>query len=218
MAEIPRHNENTFADSTISSSVARVGRRSFDLLVAIICLILLLPILLYIVLRLKKEKGDILFRQQRIGKGGKPFQIYKFRTMVPEAESLKGDLENQVECSRLFRVENDPRVTRFGKSLRKYDLDEIPQLINVLRGEMSIVGPRPSLAAEVAHYEDHHMARLAVKPGITGLWQVDKRRRWVFEEMVELDVHYIRNRSMLLDLSILARTLKILVWDKQFHV
>ena len=181
-------------------------KRALDVGVVCICLIILAPLIAYIYLRLRNEEGGAIFAQRRIGKNGKPFLMYKFRTMTPGADVLRSRMTNVSNCGRIFKVRNDPRVTSFGKLLRRHDLDEIPQLVNVLKGEMSLVGPRPPLAEEVVRYGERDRQRLAIMPGITGLWQVDRNRQWVFEQMVNLDLRYARDWSLLLDLRILLRT------------
>ena len=182
------------------------SKRTFDITVASLCLILLSPVIALIALKLRLGKGGAFFVQKRMGKGGGEFSMYKFRTMMPNAENHKSYLDNMSADGRLFKVQNDMRVTRFGRFLRKYNLDEIPQLFNILKGDMSLIGPRPPLPEEVALYEKWHLARLEVRPGVTGLWQVDKKRKWKFDEMVRLDIHYILNWSLLLDFKILLRT------------
>jgi exopolysaccharide biosynthesis polyprenyl glycosylphosphotransferase len=181
-------------------------KRLADIIIASVGLVILSPFILLIALLLKFDGNSAFYNQIRIGKDGKKFLMYKFRTMVPGAESQKADLENIAANGPFFKVRDDPRVTRFGKLLRKYNLDEIPQLLNVLRGELSFIGPRPPLPEEVSEYEDWHLSRLEIKPGITGLWQVDKKRKWKFDEMIKLDIYYILNWSILLDLKILLRT------------
>ena len=193
-------------DGDPPSRLGQVLKRVLDVTVATASLIILAPLIVYILLRLKNEEGRPLFVQRRIGKNGKPFLMYKFRTMIPDAEMQRQRMRSLTNCGRLFKVRNDPRVTRFGRSLRRHDLDEIPQLVNVLKGEMSMVGPRPPLAEEAANYEERDRLRLSVKPGITGLWQVDRNRQWVFEQMVDLDIRYVRDWSLLLDLKILLQT------------
>jgi exopolysaccharide biosynthesis polyprenyl glycosylphosphotransferase len=180
-------------------------KRIMDVVISLSGLIILSPILFLIILWAKIKEGEIFFVQKRVGKEGREFFMYKFRTMVKDAQDQKERVENMA-TGPLFKAKSDPRVTGFGRFLRKYNLDEIPQLINVLKGEMSIIGPRPPLPEEVEYYEDWHRARLEVKPGITGLWQVDKERKWKFDEMVKLDIFYIMNCSPLLDLKILLRT------------
>jgi lipopolysaccharide/colanic/teichoic acid biosynthesis glycosyltransferase len=152
--------------------------------------------------------GPALFRQQRVGKHGKLFTCYKFRTMVIDAEARKAELVALNEADGpLFKIRRDPRVTRVGRLLRRSSLDELPQLWNVLSGEMSLVGPRPALPEEVALYEPWHRRRLEVMPGLTGLWQVLGRSNTTFDEMVQLDIYYAENWSVNTDLRILLRTI-----------
>ncbi|NRQ32533.1 sugar transferase [Nonomuraea sp. NN258] len=186
----------------------RLVKSIFDRLVAVTAVLFLaLPLLaLALVIRLT-SKGPALFHQTRVGKGGKEFNVVKFRTMVVDAEQLKGAL---LECNEfdgvLFKIRNDPRITRVGAFLRKYSLDELPQLLNVIRGEMSLVGPRPPLPEEVAAYGTDVRRRLVVKPGMTGLWQVSGRSDLTWEESVRLDLRYVENWSLILDLQILWKT------------
>lgn len=181
-------------------------KRLTDVFIALFSTILLSPLTFFIYILLKVEGREVFFSQKRVGKNGKEFQMYKFRSMFDDAEKVKRHLENIVTEGPIFKVKNDPRVTPVGRILRRYNLDEIPQLINVLKGHMSIIGPRPPLPEEVATYDRWHKARLEIKPGITGLWQVDKERKWKFDEMVRLDIYYILNWSPLLDIKILIRT------------
>lgn len=157
--------------------------------------------------------GPVFVRQERIGRFGRPFVFYKFRSMRADAEMLRDDLEdlNHHDAPMIFKLQHDPRRTRIGGFLRKTSLDELPNLFNVLKGEMSLVGPRPPLPREVAHYGEHDMQRLATYPGITGLWQVRGRSELPFEEMVELDLEYIERWSLGLDLKILLLTPKAVI-------
>jgi lipopolysaccharide/colanic/teichoic acid biosynthesis glycosyltransferase len=152
--------------------------------------------------------GPVIFKQQRVGKDGRLFDVLKFRSMIEGAEQMQADLEalNEVD-GPLFKVRQDPRVTRVGKWLRRTSIDELPQLVNVLRGEMSIVGPRPGTPEEVAQYEPWQMQRISVPPGITGLWQVSGRSEVPFDEMVLLDIFYIENWSLDLEIRILLQTI-----------
>ena len=185
-------------------------KRAIDLVLCVIALLLAFPLILSIAIAIKLDSpGPILFRHERAGVGGRAFWMYKFRTMVADADSMKRRLQHLNESGdpRLFKIRHDPRVTRTGRFLRRTSLDEIPQLLNVLRGEMSLVGPRPFFPQDLQAYEDHHFERLLVLPGITGLWQVSGRSDVLdFEEVVRLDAEYIRNWSVGLDLSILLRT------------
>ncbi|MDX6203841.1 MAG: hypothetical protein QOJ83_3341, partial [Frankiales bacterium] len=154
------------------------------------------------------SRGPVLFRQTRAGTGGRPFTVYKFRTMAVDAESRLEELRALNESDGLlFKMRRDPRVTRSGRFLRKYSLDELPQLLNVLRGNMALVGPRPPLPSEVEAYGADVRRRLMVRPGITGLWQVSGRSDLTWEESVRLDLYYVENWSPALDISILWKTL-----------
>ncbi|MFC7464929.1 sugar transferase [Brachybacterium sp. GCM10030252] len=191
--------------------LTRVGKRALDVLGAAALLVLLGPVLLGTALAVRREDGGpALYRQERIGLDGKPFQIYKFRTMVQDADAqLEALLREQNADGRpLFKVSADPRVTRLGAFLRRSSIDELPQLLNVLEGTMSLVGPRPQRPAEVALYDGDAEHRLGVRPGMTGLWQVSGRSRLSWEQARELDVYYAHNWSPLLDLTILLRTFK----------
>ena len=183
-------------------------KSAFDRAVALSALIALTPLLTGIALTIRlTDSGPALFRQTRVGKNGRQFTVYKFRTMVADAEARKAELKALNECDGLlFKIRHDPRITRVGSWLRRYSLDELPQLINVLAGDMSLVGPRPALPDETSAYGPHMRRRLAVKPGITGLWQVSGRSDLPWEESVRLDVRYVENWSFVLDLQILWKT------------
>ena len=188
----------------------RIMKALFDRCLAGVLLLLLAPILLAIATLIKlTSHGPVLFRQLRIGRHGEPFTMVKFRTMVTDAERLRADLIhlNQHDEGPLFKIKNDPRVTRIGARLRHYSLDELPQLINVLRGDMSLVGPRPPLPGEVAKYGLDARRRLVVKPGLTGLWQISGRSDLDWEESVRLDLRYVENWSLAFDALILWKTL-----------
>ena len=180
----------------------------FDKTCAAVALLVLAPLFAVIAISIRlTDHGPVLFRQTRIGKNGQGFTVYKFRTMVPDAEQRKSDLATFNEATGvLFKIRRDPRVTRLGACLRRWSLDELPQLINVLIGDMSLVGPRPALPAEVAGYSGHMRRRLVVKPGMTGLWQVSGRSDVSWEEAERLDVHYVENWSLALDLQVLWKT------------
>lgn len=184
-------------------------KRVLDVSVAMTLLTLFAPLLALVALAIKLDSpGPVLFRQTRTGKGGAPFTLYKFRSMRKDAEDELPQLLAMNEASGpIFKIREDPRMTRIGKVLRRTSLDELPQLINVLKGEMSLVGPRPPIPHEVAKYEDWHMRRLEVSPGMTGLWQVSGRSEIPFDEMVMLDIYYIENWCLALDLKILLRTI-----------
>ncbi|MEP6638126.1 MAG: sugar transferase [Chloroflexota bacterium] len=184
-------------------------KRLLDIVIAAAALVLLSPALLVLgLIVLIRDGGPTLFRQERVGLHGRPFQVAKFRTMIPGAEAMLAELEaaNEVR-GHAFKITDDPRLTRTGSWLRRSSLDELPQLWNVLRGEMSIVGPRPPLPSEVVGYDIWHRRRLSMKPGITGLWQVAARRDADFDRWVRLDLDYIDHWSLWLDLKIVARTI-----------
>ncbi|MCU1693569.1 MAG: UDP-phosphate galactose phosphotransferase [Frankiales bacterium] len=186
----------------------RVVKAVFDRSVAAVLLLLGAPLLLGLALTVRfSSRGPALFRQERVGRDGQRFRLYKFRTMHVDAEARLAELVPANESDgRLFKMRQDPRVTRVGRPLRKYSLDELPQLLNVLRGQMSLVGPRPPLPAEVAGYAPNEHRRLLVKPGMTGLWQVSGRSELSWAETVRLDVQYVETWSLALDLTLLART------------
>jgi exopolysaccharide biosynthesis polyprenyl glycosylphosphotransferase len=181
-----------------------------DRVLAVVLVLLALPVLLAVAVGVKlTSPGPVLFTQNRIGARGEVFRMFKFRTMVVNAEELLGQMaqdEGHEVNTVLFKKKDDPRITRIGKVLRRYSVDEVPQLLNVIRGDMSLIGPRPPLAAEVEKYESDAMRRLRVQPGLTGLWQVSGRSDLTWEESLRLDLWYVDNWSFVLDLQILVRT------------
>ncbi|MCL6584926.1 MAG: sugar transferase [Anoxybacillus sp.] len=189
-------------------------KRTIDIIGAFTGLILLIPLFVAvsILIKLEDPKGPVFFKQKRVGKNGQEFYMYKFRSMVTNAEALLEKLldKNEVQ-GPMFKMKNDPRITKIGKFIRKTSIDELPQLLNVLKGEMSLVGPRPPLPREVKEYSEYDKQRLLVVPGCTGLWQVSGRSKLGFREMVELDLTYILNRSIWLDLKILFKTIIIFI-------
>jgi lipopolysaccharide/colanic/teichoic acid biosynthesis glycosyltransferase len=184
-------------------------RRTLDILVALAALILLAPLLLLLLLLVwREDRGTIFFQQERVGQFGRRFAFYKFRSMVPNAESLKANLSQQNEATGpIFKMKDDPRVTRIGRVLRHYSLDELPQLWNVLKGDMSLVGPRPHLPKEIEQCPAYPAERLSVPPGLICLREVSGRSKLTFEEWIALDLEYVRKRSLWLDLSILLRAI-----------
>ena len=206
------------------SSGARILKRTFDLIVAALASVLLFPLWLAIALLIKLDsRGPVFYTQERVGMDGRLFLLYKFRTMKAGADSelhreyqkafIAGRAEANIgnDNKPTYKLLADPRITRIGKLLRRTSLDEVPQLLNVLLGDMSIVGPRPPIPYEVEAYELWHRKRLDMKPGLTGLWQVSGRNRLPFEEMVRLDLFYIENWSLLLDLKIILRTVLVMI-------
>lgn len=190
-----------------------VIKRTFDIALAAIALLALAPVFAVIALLVKRDSlGPILFRQERVGKDGRTFEMIKFRSMRATAEDELAALRARNEgAGVLFKLKDDPRVTRIGKILRKHSLDELPQIWNILVGDMSIVGPRPPLQREVSEYEQHVTRRLYIKPGLTGLWQISGRSDLSWEESVRLDLYYVENWSLLGDLVIMWRTVKVLL-------
>ena len=190
-----------------------VAKFAFDLLVASTLCLLLSPLLLVIAVAIKvTSPGPVLYRQRRVGLRGRPFTMLKFRTMRRDADRQVAELRQARGVTDvMFKLKDDPRVTVVGRVLRRYSLDELPQLFNVVRGDMSLVGPRPPLPEEVTRYEDWHFDRLEAPPGVTGLWQVSGRSDLPFDDCVRLDIFYIENWSLAYDLYILAKTIPVLL-------
>jgi exopolysaccharide biosynthesis polyprenyl glycosylphosphotransferase len=194
-------------------SKARAAKGLSDRVIAGLALLAVLPLMLVIAAAIRLDSaGGALYAQRRTGQGGRTFTMYKFRTMRTDAEQRRDVLADRNDCDAvLFKMRADPRITRVGGILRRYSLDELPQLINIVRGEMSLVGPRPALPAEVAQYTQDPQHRLVAKPGLTGLWQVSGRSDLSWDESVRLDLHYVDNWSWALDLQILARTVRAVI-------
>jgi exopolysaccharide biosynthesis polyprenyl glycosylphosphotransferase len=192
------------------------AKRSFDILAAGAGLVVVSPILLATAIAIKLDsKGPVLFRQVRVGRNSEPFGVLKMRTMVPDAEALLPDLIDLNEADGpLFKMAHDPRITRVGRFLRATSIDEIPQLWNVLKGEMSLVGPRPALPHETEEWDALLAQRLRVKPGITGMWQVSGRSDTSFEDYTRLDLYYVDNWSLTTDVAILAKTIPVVLLQK----
>jgi exopolysaccharide biosynthesis polyprenyl glycosylphosphotransferase len=188
-------------------------KRLFDVVASAIAFWLLLPVLVVLALTIKlTSRGPIFFNQVRVGLLGKPFQMLKFRSMVVNAEDLRQSLESSNEQSGpVFKIKDDPRVTVVGRWMRRYSLDELPQLLNVLRGDMSIVGPRPPVPAEVEQYEPWQRRRLSVRPGLTCIWQVSGRNQISFEDWMYLDLRYIDHWSLINDFNLIFRTVPVVV-------
>jgi lipopolysaccharide/colanic/teichoic acid biosynthesis glycosyltransferase len=201
-------------------------KRTLDIVISIVALILLSPVFLIIAILVKLDGGPIFFKQTRVGLMGREFKMLKYRSMVVDAEARLKDLlaKNEKAAGVTFKMKDDPRITRIGRFIRKSSLDELPQFLNVLKGEMSLVGPRPPIPREVALYSQADRRRLLTKPGITCLWQVGERQGRVFEigdrnsidfpEQVDLDVRYIESQSIWKDLWILAKTVPAILFGK----
>lgn len=211
MEQQTEHEEN-FAQPR-KQYLYRFFKRISDVILSAVGLVCLAPVFLILAIWIMVDDfGNPFYSQVRVGKDGRHFRMWKFRSMVKNADALKKELLelNEVQGA-MFKMKEDPRVTRVGHFIRKYSLDELPQLFNVLKGDMSLVGPRPPLPEEVEQYTDYHKQRLLVTPGCTGLWQVTARSEVNFEEMVELDLDYIQRRGFILDLWILIMTVKIMI-------
>lgn len=192
----------------------RKTKRVIDIVVSLLGLVVLAIPFGFVALLIKLEdpKGPVFFSQTRVGLNGNYFVLYKFRTMFVGAEEQLADLMEKNEIQGpMFKMKYDPRITRIGHFLRKFSIDEFPQLVNVLKGDMSIVGPRPALPREVEQYSDYHRQRLLVKPGCTGLWQVNGRNNLHFEEMIQLDLSYLTKGSFLLDIQIMLKTFLVII-------
>jgi exopolysaccharide biosynthesis polyprenyl glycosylphosphotransferase len=196
-----------------SRTLSHLFKRAFDIIFSLAAMIAVFPLMFVIAVMIRVDsEGPIFYVSERIGKRGRVFPCFKFRTMVKDAEKKKRELAALNERDGiLFKVSNDPRVTRIGRILRKYSLDELPQFFNVFRGEMSVVGPRPPIASEVEKYELEHFRRLEVMPGLTGLWQVHARQDSSFAKYIELDTAYVENWTFWLDVKILLRTAHVVL-------
>lgn len=196
--------------------IYEISKRAIDIIGAGSGLLLLSPVIAIVACAVKfTSKGPIFFLQKRVGKNGKLFDMYKFRSMVVNAEELKEKLAHQNEMSGpMFKMKDDPRVTKVGKFIRKTSLDELPQLWNVLKGDMSLVGPRPSLPKEVKQFEKWMFKRLTVKPGLTCYWQVSGRNNIDFEDWMKLDISYVEDRNLWIDIKLIFKTVLVLFGDK----
>ena len=188
-------------------------KRIFDFMAAICGVIILSPVMLVIAILIKVEDhGPVFYKQVRVGKNGKTFKMYKFRSMFVNADQMLAKLKEQNDVEGpMFKMRDDPRVTKIGHFIRKHSLDELPQFLNVIKGDMSLVGPRPPLPSEVAEYSDYDKQRLYVTPGCTGLWQATEWNEVGFNEMVQLDIQYIQRASFMFDLWIIWKTVEIII-------
>lgn len=199
--------------------VYEICKRTIDIIGAGLGLILLSPIIAVVACAVKfTSKGPVFFSQKRVGKNGELFEMYKFRSMVVNAEELKENLEEQNEMSGpMFKIKDDPRITKVGKFIRKTSIDELPQLWNILKGDMSLVGPRPSLPKEVEQFDNWMFKRLSVRPGLTCYWQVSGRNNIDFEDWMKLDVKYVEERNFWIDIKLIFKTVFVLFGDKNAH-
>lgn len=210
---------NTSSYFSLSAVLPSYGalKRLIDVVVSLLALILLTPILVIFAAAIFFESpGSIFYHQTRVGERGKPFKLWKFRSMVKNSADIRAQLtEEKALCGGVrFKMQNDPRVTRVGKLIRKFSIDELPQLLNVLQGNMSLVGPRPALPEECEKYNAHQKLRLNAKPGITCIWQVSGRSAIPFHRQVEMDIDYIRRASLWLDFNILLKTVPAVILAK----
>ena len=193
-----------------------VVKRIFDIIFSLLALILLLPFYLIVAIIIKVDsKGCILFKQLRTRKDGKPFIMYKFRSMCENAEQMRDDLLEQNEMDGpVFKIANDPRITKFGRFIRKSSIDELPQFLNILRGDMSVVGPRPLVLIETKDFNEYENLRHIIKPGLTCYWQISGRNQLFFKDWIELDIKYINNMSLRTDFVIILRTIIVVILQK----
>lgn len=202
------------------SSIYLFVKRLLDIMGSLVGIIILSPLFLLIAILIKMEdpKGSVFFKQTRLGENESPFYMFKFRSMVANAEELKATLVKQNEAAGpVFKIKKDPRVTKTGSFIRKTSIDELPQLFNVLKGEMSLVGPRPPLPNEVNQYSQHEKQRLKVTPGLTCYWQVSGRSNIGFDEWVELDLKYINERNIWIDIKLIFKTVFVLFGSKDAY-
>lgn len=202
------------------SKLYEITKRLMDISLSLIAIIFLMPIFIIVAIAIKIEdpKGKIIFTQERNGVYPTTFKMYKFRSMVHNAEELLEELNNQNELTGpVFKMKEDPRITKVGKFIRKTSIDELPQLFNILKGDMSLVGPRPPIPREVEKYTEYQLQRLSVKPGLTCIWQVSGRNSIDFDQWIELDLQYIRERSILLDIKLIFKTFFVLFGDKNAY-
>lgn len=197
------------------SASYEIIKRILDIVVSLSALIFLFPLMVILIVLIKIDsRGPVLFSQNRVGKNGKIFKMYKFRSMVVNAEDLLKELKNKNEMSGpMFKIKHDPRVTKIGKFLRKTSLDELPQLVNVLKGDMSLVGPRPNLPNEVMQFDKWMLDKLVVRPGLTCFWQVMGRNSIGFVQWMNLDIEYVEKRNLKLDLILILKTVKVFFGD-----
>ncbi len=209
-------NEVKLRQQILSKKIYEFIKRAFDIICSIATLIIISPILLIVSVLIKIESpGPLIFMQERVGINKKTFKMYKFRSMVANAEELKCKLvEKNERNGPMFKMKNDPRVTRIGRFIRKTSIDELPQLINILKGEMSFVGPRPSLPDEVNQFEPWMLKRLIVRPGLTCYWQVGGRDKIDYIDWMKLDIKYVDERNIWVDLKLIFKTFFVLLGDK----
>jgi exopolysaccharide biosynthesis polyprenyl glycosylphosphotransferase len=208
--------EIIYATEHKKSIAYELMKRAIDILGALVGIILLSPVMIITAIIIKIDsKGPIIFSQERVGLNGRLFKMYKFRSMVSNAEKLIDKLEEKNEMSGpMFKIKDDPRITSFGRFIRKTSIDELPQFFNVLKGDMSLVGPRPNLPREVNKFSEYHRQKFLTRPGLTCYWQVMGRNEIDFEDWMELDLKYIKERNLWIDIKLIIRTFFVLFGDK----
>lgn len=214
--EVNENNKNIIiTPEDLHKPVYEFVKRIFDVICSSLALAVLSPVFLVTAIAVKSDGGPVFYSQKRAGKDNKPFKMYKFRSMCPNAERLQKELMQYNEMDGpVFKIKDDPRITKVGKFIRKYSIDELPQLVNILRGEMTIVGPRPPLLKEVSEYNDYQMQRLLVKPGLTCFWQAYGRSNLSFDDWMDMDMKYIKRRSMWLDMGLIIKTIFAVIFKR----
>lgn len=209
------NNKKNEEQSHLKNSIYEFVKRIGDIVLSLLGIIATSPIMIIVSIIIKLEDGgEIIFSQERVGKDGKLFRMYKFRSMKPNAEEIKEKLMNKNEMSGpMFKIKDDPRITKIGHFIRRTSIDELPQLFNIIKGDMSLVGPRPSLPKEVEQFEPWMLERLKVKPGLTCYWQVGGRNSIDFEDWMKLDVKYVNDRNIFLDMKLILLTFRVLLGD-----
>lgn len=210
-----REAEEVITPDDLDRPVYEFVKRAFDVFCSVVALVVLSPIFLATAIAVRSDGGPAFYSQTRIGKGSKPFKMYKFRSMCLDAENMKGSLAEYNEADGpVFKMKHDPRITKIGRFIRKYSIDELPQLVNILKGDMSIVGPRPPLPEEVEQYNSYQMQRLLVTPGLTCFWQAYGRSALSFDDWMHMDMMYIKRRSMRLDISLIVKTVFAVIFKR----
>lgn len=198
----------SITEEELHKPVYEFVKRICDIILSLVALIILSPLFLVVSVAIKTDKGSIFYTQTRQGKNNTPFTMYKFRSMCPNADDLKPDIMHLNEMDGpVFKIKDDPRITKVGKFIRKYSIDELPQLINILKGDMSIVGPRPPLPEEVEQYTPYQLQRLLVRPGLTCIWQAYGRSDLSFDDWIDMDMKYIQNRNIVYDMRLILKTI-----------
>lgn len=208
-----------FKEDCSGKSIYNFIKRVTDIILSLLGITILSPVILIVIILIKIEsEGSVIFSQDRVGLNGEIFKMYKFRSMVINAEEIKEKLVEKNEMSGpMFKMKNDPRITKVGKFIRKTSIDELPQLINIIKGDMSLVGPRPSLPKEVKEFKPWMLERLVVKPGLTCYWQVNGRNNIDFEDWMKLDIDYVHNRCIKVDVLLIVKTFFVLFGDENAH-